>query len=130
MAKWVRATLSLDGTSIGELSEDVSFGESRETYDTTNTDIADGYRTFIGGWIDGGEITTGGNLTAAGRTALAAALAEADPVEAVVSLPGFGTWTADVIVTDYNVTAPVAEKASFSVTLKVTGKPTWTAEGA
>lgn len=113
---------------------------SRETQDATHTESPGGYREFIAGLKDGGEVTTELNLVPdSASTALllglfdlegSAALtqcriifpdgdADASPITASV-------WAFSAICTGLTPEAPLAEKMAASATWKISGKPTLT----
>lgn len=122
-------TTILDVTTINGISI------SRDTLDTTSHDNSNGFRTFIGGLADGGEVTFEMNFDPTATTH-----AEVSGVFSKLvgsSLPTTTTnfrivypsplskrWNFAGIITNTSVTSNVGELHTASVTIKVSGKPT------
>jgi predicted secreted protein len=127
MAAFANGTVLTIGSAIAALKSISGPSISSDTLDTTTHDSTDGFRTFISGLKDGGEISVGGNLTDATESNILIALLEAGTVTegATIDLPTETamTFTFDCIVTAYETTEPHDGLLGFSATLKVTGKP-------
>ena len=114
-------------TTIGELTEIGGVDISADTIDVTTLASADGYREFIQGLRDGGEISMSGFFYPgdAGQSALLTALntgtADSYTIEFPVSMGA--TWTVSGIVTAYSTGSSLGDAVTFEATLKVTGKP-------
>lgn len=97
---------------------------SAETIDTTAHDTANGWRTYIGGVKDGGELKMSVNYDPAIHGAIFDLLGD-DGIKHKVTLPDAGA--AEIvfsgIVTGFSVGAPFDDKLSGEVTVKVTGVP-------
>lgn len=104
---------------------------SKAVIDATSHDSPNRYREFIGGLKDGGEITIDGhylpaNATQGFTTGLGADFESDDARNYRIVLPAsLGTWAFSGIVTRYNPSAPLDGKMGLSVTIKITGKPTF-----
>jgi len=99
----------------------------RETYDVTSHDSADGWREFVGGLKDGGEVTLEVNYDPTKHDDLIADFEDTDPRDYKLVAPGGrGTWEFKAFLTGFSAEAPVDDKMSAELTLKVTGKPTIT----
>jgi predicted secreted protein len=128
MGAFANGTVLTIGSAIAALKSISGPSISSDTLDTTTHDSTDGFRTFISGLKDGGEISVGGNLTDATESNILIGLLEAGTVTvgATIDLPvdetGM-TFTFDCIVTAYETTEPHDGLLGFSATLKVTGKP-------
>lgn len=118
-------TLVAGLTSIGGLEL------SADTIDVTTLDSEDGYREFIGGFKDGGEVAVEGFFdptTGKGQKELYD-LFESGEVEAfVITFPVTlgASWEFDGIVTAFGTGADLEDPLSFSGSIKVSGKPTLT----
>lgn len=129
------AVLTL-GSAIANLTGISGPNLSADTIDVTTHDSADGFREFIGGLKDGGEISLEGNFTDAAAANVLITLFSSGEVTsgATLTVPstdtsGTAILTFDGIVTGYEIDAPHDDKITFSATIKVTGKPVLT-EGA
>lgn len=110
-----------DVTEIGVLDA------SAETIDTTTHDTTDGWRTFIGGVKDAGELKMSINYDPSLHGSIFDLLGE-DGVSHRITLTDSGAAVLDFdgIVTGFSVGAPFDDKLSGEVTVKVTGKPVMT----
>lgn len=104
---------------------------SREAVDATHMDSPNGWMEFIAGLKDGGEISFEGNHLPADASQNASAGVLSLFVSGALTnwqlvFPDAGatTWTFPGIVTGFEPSLPNADKASLSVTLKLSGEPT------
>lgn len=108
-------------TSIGGLEL------SADTIDTTSLDSDGGYRKFIGGFKDGGEVSLSGffNPGDPGQAAVYAAFESGETKDCSIEFPtALGAkWTFNAVVTGFSTGAELEEAVSFECTLKVSGKP-------
>jgi predicted secreted protein len=108
---------------------------SKDAIEVTKTDgtAGDGYREFIPGWRDGGEVGITANwvpadATHADSTGLLSVF-ESDSLQAfkiVTSDDGDGTGgqvtiSFNGIITDFNVSLPLEEGAKLECTVKISG---------
>ena len=130
---FAQGTVLTVGSAVAELTNISGPSISADTIDVTTHDSADGFREYVGGLRDGGEISIEGNLVDATESNILISLLEAGTVteDATIDLPTSTamTFTFDCIVTAYETTAPHDGKLGFSATLKVTGKPVLAATG-
>lgn len=110
-------------TSIGPPNK------TAETLDTTTLDSDGGYRTFIGGFKDGGEVQISGYFEPGdvGQNALDAAYESGDVENFEIVFPADlgASWTFQGVVTAYSGgNAELEELIGFEATIKVSGKPT------
>jgi len=121
-------TLTKGGQAIAELTNIGGPSLSADTIDVSSHDSDDGYREFVQGLRDGGEISLEGNFIPgnAGQAALVTDLNDGSLDEYVITIPAAvtTTWTFDAIITAFECSAPFDDKASFTATMKVSGKPT------
>jgi predicted secreted protein len=99
----------------------------RETYDVTAHDSADGWREFIGGLKDAGEVTINVNYDPTVHDDLVADFEDPKPRNYQLVFPGtLGKWELKLILTGFSSEAPVDDKLSAEIKFKVSGKPTIT----
>jgi len=114
-------------TALGEILSVSPPSQARDNIETTHMASDDGYREYIGGLRDGGESTVAMNYTEAGANLLQT-LFHADVEKFKITLPGSSTWVFSAIVTAVATDDVVVDdKIAMSMTLKVTGKPVFTA---
>lgn len=115
-------------TTIGYVTNITPPGPTRDAVDVTNSGSANGWRTFVPGLRDGGETSFEIVFVpnSAGVTLIYAELDRDQPSQCKITLPGATaySWTFDAIITGIEPTAPIDDKMSATVTLKITGKPT------
>lgn len=120
-----------DYIDIGYVTNVTPPSISRDAIDITSSSSANGWREFIPGLRDGGEtsfemLTVPNSL---GITTVLAAVDSDQPSQCRIRI--FGTsnprWDFDAIVTGFENSAPIDDKMTSTVTLKITGKPTLTA---
>lgn len=114
-------------TSVADVTEVSVLDSSADTIDTTAHDTADGWRTFIGGVKDPGELKMSLNYDPAVHGDIFDLLGE-DGIKHKITLAdaGAAVVTFEGIVTGFSVGAPYDDKMSGEVTIKVSGKPTVT----
>lgn len=123
-------SVSNDGVHYVDVADVTEVGvldASAETIDVTSHDSDDGWREFVGGVKDAGELKMNINYDPSVHGAIFALLGE-DGVSHKVTLTDSGAAVVDFdgIVTGFSVGAPYDDKLSGEVTVKVTGKPTVT----
>jgi hypothetical protein len=102
--------------------------QSRDILDVTNHDSPDGFREFIAGVIDGGEVSIEGNFIAGdsgGQIAFHTDLQSGTGRTAWLILPMSvgAAWTFSALGSGFEKSYPHDNKLSVSGTLKVNGKP-------
>jgi len=121
-------TLMKGAAAIAELTGISGPSISADTIDATSHDSADAYREFLQGLRDAGEITIEGNFIPgnAGQIALKTDLDDGSSDAYTITFPAAmaTTWTFSAIITAFSTDAPFDDKASFTATLKITGKAT------
>ena len=110
-------------TAIAEINSFSGPGMSRAFIDVTSLDSTGGYKEFIGGFRDGGQIQLNMNFTLAGYVQMLADFEDDDAVNYQVVFPDAGATTLDLaaFVTDLPAAVAPEEKITITVTLKVTG---------
>lgn len=121
-------TLKKGATAIAELTGISGPSISADIIDVTSHDSPDGYKEVLQGLRDAGEISIEGNFIPgnAGQVALTTDLNDGSSDAYTVTFPtAMGTtWTFSAIVTAFSTDEPFDAKASFTATLKITGKAT------
>jgi len=117
-------------TTIAELTDISGPTLDADELDVTSHSSVDGYREFIQGLKDAGEVTIEGNFIPANATQSATDGLLSDYDSGVVRnfqlvFPDTDTttWGFSAIITAFEPSAPVEEVLTFTATLKVTGKP-------
>lgn len=121
-------TLKWNGETIAELTSIGGPGISVDTIDLTHHASADGFREFVGGLADGGEVSIEGNFIpsdTAGQVALIADMIAKTVREVIITGPTAGafTWTFNALIIAFEPAHPYDDKLSFTATMKVIGKP-------
>jgi predicted secreted protein len=123
-----------DGTSsesfvaIAEVNSIEGPSMSADTIDVTSLDSIGGYREFITGFRDGGEVTLEMNFTRDGYIIMLTDFEAGLNVNYQIVLPDTGATTFDFagLVTALSMSVPTDDKVTASVTIKVDGQPTVT----
>lgn len=124
----IGTTLAKGLVSIGSLTKITPPEKSTDSIDVTTLDVTDGYKRFIPGLKDGGEVTVSGFFDTEddGQLALDATFEAGTEDTYVITFPAsFGaTFTFDAIITKFTVgEVNVEDPLTFELTLKVSGKP-------
>lgn len=115
-----------DYTAVGSVLSISGPSLERETYDVTAHDSTDGWREFIGGLKDGGEVEFDVNYDPDEHAPLTLDDFEGDdPIAWELAFPSGSTWEFDGILTSAESEAPHDGKLEGSFTIKVSGKPTF-----
>lgn len=102
--------------------------KTADTLDTTTLDNADNYRSFTGGFKDGGEVSISGYFEPgdAGQIALDTAFEAGGVTNFQIIFPAEigAAWTFNGVVTAFTGgNADLEELLAFEATIKVSGKP-------
>lgn len=100
---------------------------SADTIDATTLDSDGGYREFIGGFKDAGEVSASGFFgpNDPGQAALYAAFESGAVIPFQILFPARlgATWSFNGVVTGFSTTAELEDAVNFEATIKVSGKP-------
>jgi predicted secreted protein len=111
-------------TSIGGLEL------SADTTDVTTLDSDGGYREFIAGFKDAGEVSLEGYLEleqGKGQKDLYDLYESGEVKDFTILFPdNMGSWEFKGVVVGFSTSADLEDPLSFSCTIKVSGKPTLT----
>lgn len=118
-------------TTVGEVRDISGPGFSLDTVEATHQASPDGWKEYIAGLIEPGELSFDINYLPADATQDAGtgllsrmAARAVDNYKLVFPDAANTEWTFPALVTSFEPTAPVQDRLAASLTLKVTGKPT------
>ena len=119
-------TASATWVAIGEINSISGPTMSRDTIDTTALDTTGGYRTFITGFRDAGEVSLEMNFTRTTYETMKTDFESAVVVNYELALPDTDNTTLEFegLVTAIPLDIPTDDKITASVTIKVSGQPT------
>ncbi len=120
--------LARDGNTIAEISRINGLELSADTIDVSHLNSDDGYREFVQGMRDGGEVSLEGSFIpsdTAGQFGLLTDFNAGTLQDFVMTFPTAmaTTWTFTAIVTGFNTGVAENEKVTFNASMKVSGKP-------
>lgn len=109
-------------TSIGEV------GIESDEIDVTDLDSTGGYKEFIGGFKDGGEVSLAGIIKSETAMEAMLALAEAQTVDKfTIETESGSTWVFDAFVKSWKEGEVTVEGVrTFTGSLRVSGAPVYT----
>ena len=109
---------------IGMINSISGPGMTRNTIDTTTLGTEGGYRTFIGGFRDGGTITLNMNFARDTYEVMKEDFESDDEVEYEILLPDEENTSLNFagIVTELPLDIPTDDKITANTTIKISGK--------
>ena len=118
-------------TTVAEVTDIGGPSLALDPVEVTNHDSTAGWREFIGGLLDGGEVTLTINYIPANATHNATNGLIADMTartkrnfQLVFPDSGTTTWSFTALVTAFEPGEPIDAQLTADVTLKITGQPT------
>lgn len=112
-------------TPVGSLKSISGIDASADTVDVTDMGNESGYREFLGGFKDAGEVTVSGFFDGedAGQTAMHDAFESGETKAFVIAFPAAigKQWSFSGIVTKFTTAADVDDAITFDATIKVSG---------
>lgn len=124
----VGTKFNIDDTAVGGLTSIGGVEVSSETTDVTALDNTTGYKEYLGGFKDGGEVPLEGFLDGAdtGQDAMYAAMEDQEVHQFSIVFPAAigKTWTFPGVVTKFATSVALSDGIKYSASVKVTGKPT------
>lgn len=127
-------TLSIGATTpvtVAGLTSINGLELSADTIDATTLNSTGGYREFEAGFKDAGEVSLEGYLESAtgdGQKELYDLFESGNTENFSINFPNGAKWEFKGIVTGFTTGASLEDLLSFSGTIKVSGKPTFTTE--
>ena len=121
--------LALGTTTVTQLTNIVPPGFDSDDIDVSTHDSLDGFREFIKGMTDAGEIEIEGNFLYSNYSVCYALMMTRTLQSVTVVLPTLPSNTkfaCDGYVKSLSCEDPVDDKIPFSASIKVSGKPTLT----
>lgn len=114
-------------TQVAEVTDITWPGYSRDAVEVTFMDSDNQFREYIGGMMDGGEVTVEMNWVPSATDVIIAALTASTTGQFKITYNAGANVVFKAIVTAYQPQSPLGEKLTASATFKVSGKPTWAA---
>ena len=123
----VGTKLTVDSTEIGGLTSIGGIEITADQHDVTAVDNTSGYREFVAGFKDGGEVSLSGFMDGEdeGQTKLYTLMGTGASADCVITFPttiGY-KWTFTGIVTAFSTSEDVDNPITFSATIRVSGAP-------
>ncbi|PRX90822.1 phage tail tube protein [Allonocardiopsis opalescens] len=113
-------------TAIGNVGTFSGPSPERDTYDVTAHDSPTRYREFIGGLINGGEVSVEVHYDPDKHDLLVADLEDDDARTYQMESPVGEVWEFSAIMTGFEREMPVDGQMAGTITWQVTGRPTIT----
>ena len=119
----------IDNVAVGSLTNIGGVEVSSDTTDVTALDNKDGYKDFLGGFKDGGEISLEGFMDGEneGQGKVMSAFEDQENHDFAIDFPKTigKSWTGKAVVTKFKSgDAAVGDALKFAAALKISGKPT------
>ena len=126
----VGTTFKRDSVAIAEVNSITGPNMSRNTIDVTSLDSTGGYREFIAGFRDAGEVTLNMNFSIAGYLGMLDDF-ESDTLQTYqITLDEGGTNESEFeftgLVTSLGMSVPMDDKVTSDVTIKISSQITIT----
>lgn len=126
--------LKISNNTVGNLTSIGGIEASAETIDVTALDSKGGYRKFLAGFKDGGEVGISGWFVPAdtGQADMYAAFESGNTCPFVIEFPASlgASWVFDGVVTGFSTSAELEDAITFEGTIKVSGEPTLAFSGS
>lgn len=119
----------IDDKEVASLNSIGAVEKSADSTEVTTLDNTDGYKAYLGGMKDGGEVAIEGYMDGASTSnqdTMEAAFEDQEVHKFAVVFPtAIGkTWTFDGVVTKFSAGgAAVGDALKFSSSVKISGKP-------
>jgi predicted secreted protein len=115
-------------TTIAYLKSIQGLDLSAATIETTALDTTGGYKTYVGGLKDAGDVSISGNFDPSKHTGLLTDFNAGTVNPYTIEFSDKGTtngtqWTFNAIVTEYKTTPDMNGLVTFDAKLKVSGAP-------
>lgn len=121
---------SWNSVAVVEVNSVGDIDLTADDIEVTHYNSDDGYKEYIQGLRDGGEIAVEGNFipSDAGQAALLSDFNAGTVRTFLVTLPNTdaSTWSGSAYIKGFTTSQPINDKIMFTATLKLTGKPSFT----
>jgi len=123
---------TLVGSTSGTIGNVISItvgGRTRDMIDISTMDSTNLFREYKAGMADEGEFTAEVNFDdTAGTiaTAINSAFQDRTSQTWTITFPGGKTFVATGVISSFDISDPFDDKITMSITIKITGKGTWT----
>jgi len=124
--KFYKETASLTYTPIAEITAIDGPSVSRDTIDVTSLDSTGGYKEYVPGFRDSGEISLTMNFTATTYEIMLDDFESDNLINYKIETPDRSTWTFSGYVTELSLSASTGDKITSNVTIKISGPVTYT----
>lgn len=123
----VGTTLKVNSKSVGGVTSIDGVSVSADEIEVTALDNSTGYREFLQGFKDGGEVSVSGFLDGVdnGQAELYTLLESGASTTVLIIFPSAigKTWTFTAFVKEFTTGVDVDNAITFDVTLRVSGQP-------
>ena len=113
-----------DWTTIAEITNISGPGMTRDLIEVTSLDSTDGYREFISGFRDGGNVVLSMNYTRAGLDEFLADFESTVIQNYEIYLPDGTSIEFEGYVQEFPLTIPTDSQITMETTIKISGPPT------
>lgn len=124
----VGTVFKISSTTVGQLKSIGGVECSADTIDVTSLDSTGGYREFVAGFKNGGEVALSGFFKKgdAGQSALNTAFGTGTLTSFSITFPTAisASWAFSGVVTKFGTSAEVEGAVQFDAAVKVSGAPT------
>lgn len=110
--------------AIAEVTNISGPGMTRDLIEVTNLNSVGGWREFISGFRDGGNVVLSMNYTRAGLDSFLADFESDEVGNYEIILPDNTSLEFEGFVQEFPLTIPTDSQITMEVTIKVTGQPT------
>jgi predicted secreted protein len=125
----IGTTLKKGDVIIANLTSIDGIAVSADTIESTNLSTEGGYRTFVNGLKDAGEVSLSGHFGYTDHSPLFNDFEASTLDSYTIEFPDIKTttgtqWTFTAVVTGFSTSVALEDLISFEATLKVSGRPT------
>ncbi len=119
------AKLTFDGDDVGEVTDISGPDISVDEIEATHHESPGGFQEFLPGLKDPGTLTFSGNFVSSAIDDLHDHIKNRTEGTALLTLANNSIWSCKGFVKSIGTDTPVEGKEGYSVTIKLTGKPTF-----
>lgn len=124
----VGTVLNINSKAVGSLKSISGIEISADTLDVSDLGNSTGYREFLQGFKDAGEVALSGFFDGAdeGQAEVLSDIESGEVVDCSIVFPSAigKTWSFKAVVTKFATSADLDDAVTFEASLKVSGKPT------